>query len=295
MSRAGVKPIEDRSLAGIALILLAVTFFTGIDTCAKWLANAGMPQAVIVFVRFMVHFSFILVMIGPFHGADLFRSNNIRLEILRAITLLIATTANFIALRFLPLTVSSAIVFAMPLILTAISGPLLGEHVGWRRRIAVVVGFIGVLIIIRPLGGTVHWAALVLLLTPLASAFYYIASRKLAGVDSPYTQQVYAALVPALCTLPLAAFDWSWPTDGSTWFAFLAIGIFGGAGHLMLSMAHRLAPASTLAPFMYPQIILMSISSWLFFDQPPDLPVFIGSVLVVGSGIYIWVRENRGI
>jgi drug/metabolite transporter (DMT)-like permease len=288
-----IKPIEDRRLLGISMVLFTLFLFTGIDTSAKWLALAGLPTAVIIFVRFAVHLVLIVAIAVPAQGVAVFRSNNLKLEVLRSLLLLSATALNFTAIRYLPLTVTAAIMFSMPIVMAALSGPLLGEHVGWRRWAAIIVGFIGVLIIIRPGGNALHWSVVLMIGVTISFTLHNILTRKLAGVDSAYTQQIYSALLPTLCAAPFAFSDWAWPSGSVAWTAFLAMGIFGGIGHLVFSMAHRLAPASTLAPFVYPQIFLMSISSWLVFAEPPDLPVFIGATIVVGSGLYIWLRERQ--
>lgn len=288
-----IKPVEDKRFLGISMVLFAVLMFTGIDTSAKWLALSGMPATEVVFSRYIVHFLLVLVFFLPSQGAALFKTNSPKLEIGRAVVLLLSTVLNFVAVKFLALTVTGSIVFAMPLILTALSGPLLGEHVGWRRWMAILVGFAGVLIIIRPGGETFHWAMFLSLGSTAFYAFYNILTRKLAGVDSPYTQQFYSALVATICITPFAFAGWVWPTDLAGWIAFGAMGMFGAIGHMIITVAHRLAPASTLAPFIYPQILYMSMASWFVFSQPPDIGIFIGAPIVVGSGLYIWLREKQ--
>lgn len=297
MSRhaTNIKPVEDKRFLAIGMFLFAVLMFTGIDSSAKWLALSGMPAMEIVFSRYLVHVLFVLVFLLPFErdrGA-LFHSNNVPLEVLRALILLGATISNFIAVKYLPLTVTGSIVFAMPLILTALSGPFLGEHVGWRRWLAIMIGFSGVLIIIRPGGADFHWAMLLSLSSTIFYAFYNILTRKLAGVDSSFTQQIYSSTIAMICVTPFAFAGWVWPADVAGWVAFVGMGIFGGIGHLLVSIAHRLAPASTLAPFIYPQIIFMSLASWFVFSQAPDISIFIGAPIVVASGLYIWLREKQ--
>lgn len=292
-SSTTVKPIEDRRFLGIAMVVTAVLMFTGIDTSAKWLALSGMPATEVVFSRYAVHSVLVLAFFVPTHGRALFRSNNVKLEVIRALVLMGSTVMNFIAVKYLPLTTTGSIVFAMPLILTALSVPMLGEHVGWRRWVAILVGFAGVLVIVRPGGEAFHWAIFLSLGTTTLYAFYNIFTRKLAGVDSPQTQQVYSSLVATVCIIPFAFANWVWPQDVASWIAFGAMGAFGFVGHLMVSMAHRLAPASTLAPFIYPQILFMSAASWLVFSQAPDVSIFIGAPIVVGSGLYILLREKQ--
>jgi len=288
-----IAPQEERRTLGIVLTLLAYLLFTAIDSSAKWLAGSGMPTQQFVFVRYAVHLALIIGFFMPSRGVALVRTNNLKLEILRGFALLSTTICNFIAVQFLPLTMTSAIGFTMPLILCALSVPLLGETVGWRRWSAIGIGFIGILIIVRPGGASFHPAAILSLLGATGSALYFLLTRKLAGADSAATQQFFAGLVAVVCVAPFAFGSWVWPSHPADWFAFGLIGLVGMAGHQLSTIAHRFAPASTLAPFAYFQIVYMTASSWVIFNQPPDIWIFVGAPIVIGSGLYIWLRERK--
>ena len=289
-----VRPIEDRRLLGIGLVLMAYAMFTVIDSCAKWLTMAGMPLTQVVFVRYAAQLLLVTAIFLPSRGATLFVTRNLRLEIVRGLCLMASTVTNFIAIQFLPLTVTSSIMFTMPLMITALSVPFLGELVGWRRWVAIVVGFLGILVIVQPGTDAFHPAVLWSLAAALFGALYALLTRQLAGVDAVTTQQFYAALVATACIAPLAASgDWALPADGAGWFAFLMIGTAGLVGHQILTAAHRLAPASVLAPFGYVQIVYMTASSWLIFSEPPSVWIFVGAPIIIGSGLYVWLRERR--
>lgn len=288
-----IAPIEERSLFAIGLVLVTVIFFTICDAAAKWLVMAGIPPMEVSFMRYAVHLAVIGGMVLPRHGLSAFRTANLRLQLIRAFAMLATTALNFAALMFLPLTMTGAIMFTMPLMICALSVPLLGEHVGWRRWAAILVGFAGVLIIVRPGAEDFHWAVILSFGMVISSAFFFILTRKLAGRESPMTMQLYVGLVGAVALAPFALADWVWPSDGSTWFAFFAVGLAAMTGHQISIAAHRFAPASTLAPFTYTQIIWMSLASWLVFDQPPDIWLFLGTPIVIGSGLYIWLRERQ--
>jgi len=291
---APVKPIEDRRLLGIGLILFGYFCFTIIDSCAKFLSLSGLPTMEVVFVRYAGQMVLILAIFLPTEGPRaMLATRKPALELARGICLLGSTICNFLAITFLPLTVTSAISFTMPLILCALSIPLLGETVGWRRWVAIAVGFAGVLIIIRPGTEAFHPAVLLSLGTAVFSAFYNLLTRKLAGVDTTTTQQVYAAGVATLCIAPFSFGDWVWPTELVVWLAFFGIGAAALVGHIVITTAHRYAPASVLAPFGYLQIIFMTASSWFVFNQPPDIWLFIGAPIVMASGFYIWLRERQ--
>lgn len=289
-----VRPIEERRLLGIGLIVAGYLMFTIIDSCAKWLSQSGIPTSEVVFIRYAGQLFIVSALLLPARGRELLATRNLKLEVVRGLFLLLSTAANFLAILFLPLNVTGAISFTMPLMLTALSIPLLGEQVGWRRWLAIAIGFAGVLVIVRPGTEAFHPAVLLSLLCALFTALYMVSTRKLAGVDAVSTQQFYAALVATICVLPFVLVGgWVWPTDASGWFAFAMIGTAALIGHQFLTTAHRYAPASVLAPFGYVQIVFLTASSWLVFDQPPDIWFFVGLPVVMGSGLYIWLRERQ--
>ena len=290
-ARFRIAPREDRRLMGIGLIGMALLGFTGIDTCAKWLVLHGVPTVEVVFMRYAMALTLVVVVAVP-TGEPFLRTGNLGAVVLRGLFLLGSTVLNFWALGYLPLTMTSAIMFSGPLSICMLSIPLLGEIVGPRRWAAILVGFCGVLVVTRPWSGTMHWAVGLSLAAALSGALYSIFTRRLAGRDSTATQQFYAGLVASFAMAPFALAHWVWPTGWVSWLAFLAIGCFGWGSHQLLIIAHRFAPASTLAPFSYTQIVWMVASSWLIFAQPPDLWVLVGSGIVVASGLYIWLRES---
>lgn len=292
MARA-IAPIEERRLLGIGFVLVGYLMFTVIDSCAKWLSGHGMPTTEVVFVRYAGQLLLVSALFLPTRGVELVRTSNWKLEVARGLCLLGSTIFNFFAITFLPLTVTASIAFTMPLMLCALSIPLLGETVGWRRWLAILIGFVGVLIIVQPGSAAFHPAVMLSLVGALFTALYMLLTRKLAGIDSTTTQQFYAALVATLCIAPFAFGGWIWPADPAGWFAFVMIGAAALIGHQFLTIAHRFAPASVLAPFGYFQIIFMTTSSWLIFNQPPDIWVFVGAPIVIGSGLYIWLRERK--
>lgn len=288
-----VRPIEDRRLLGIGLTFAGYFCFTIIDSCAKWLSQGGLPTMEIVFIRYAAQFLIVSALFFPQRGLALTTTRNLPVELIRGLALMGSTIFNFIALTYLPLTVTSAIMFTSPLILCALSIPLLGETVGWRRWLAILVGFIGVLIIVRPGTGAFHPAAILSVLGAACGALYALLTRKLAGVDATTTQQFYSGLVATLCVAPFALGGWVWPSEPMGWFAFGLIGVAALTGHQIITVAHRFAPASVLAPFSYFQIIYMTASSWLLFHEPPEFSLFIGAPIVIASGLYLWLRERQ--
>ncbi|GGA54512.1 DMT family transporter [Pelagibacterium lentulum] len=285
-------PPTERRLFAIGIVLTTFVFFTACDVAAKWMVVSGIPPLQVAFVRYMVQFAFMLGLALPHIGEGVFRSGNTPLLVIRGAALLGMTALNFFALVHLPLTLTSTIMFSIPLLVTALSVPFLGESVGWRRWMAVFMGFVGILVIVQPWDAQFHWAVLLSLGCSLCGALYFILTRKLAGRTSTMSMQLYAGGVGAIVLLPFALMDWVWPDGPVAWIILLSVGVAAMIGHQISIAAHRLAPASVLAPFAYTQIVWMSLASWWIFAEPPTAWLYIGAPIVIGSGLYIWLRER---
>ena len=288
-----IAPIEERHNSGIGILLLSQLILIFLDTSAKWMSTQGIPTGEIVFIRYAVHVALILLFLWPLRGAALFRTANWKLEVLRGVCLLATTGGNFLAMRYLPLTVTGALIFTSPLMVCALSGPLLGETIGWRRWLAISTGFIGILIIVRPGTEAFQPASLLGLGAAFFIALFSIITRKLAGVDTAMTQQFYAGAVALVLVTPVAFTGWVWPSNTITWLAFFGAGTVGMVGHILISVAHRFAPPSTLAPFNYITLLYLALISWLVFSQPPDPWFYLGAGIIIASGLYIWLRERE--
>ncbi|WP_112324092.1 DMT family transporter [Oceanibium sediminis] len=285
-------PREDRLTFAVIILAGAFFSFTMIDTMAKWLAAAGVPVLQVAFIRYAGHFVTSLALFLPAEGPGVFRSNVPRLQIGRAVFLLGSTVLNFFALSYLPLTVTTAIFFASPMVVCLLSIPVLGETVGLRRFIAVAVGFCGVLVITQPWSASFHPAMFFSLGALCCASMYFVLTRAVAGRDNNPTSQVIASGLPTLLLSPFVVFTWVWPDGALEWGLTLAIGCFATLGHSLAVVAHRYAPASTLAPMVYVQILYVTIISWAVFRQPPDAPTIVGTAIIVGAGFYIWQRER---
>ena len=275
---------------GLAFIVAAVTVFAFLDATAKWLSQ-DYATGQIVWTRYAIGTVFALAYAWRSLGLRVFRTARPWLQFARGLLLVICTALNFVALSYLPLADTLAVLFTSPLMTCALSVPLLGEKVGWRRSSAIAVGFAGILLIVRPGFAEVHWAVLCALGSAFFGALYNIATRVAAAHDHTLVSLVYVSLVGALLATPSLALGWSTPA-GWDWTLFLLLGMCGGVGHLLLISAFAHAPASTLAPFSYTQIVWTTLLGYLLFDRLPDLWTVAGIVVIVCSGLYLLHRER---
>ena len=274
-------------------MLCAVVFFTCIDSSAKWLSLAGMPVLQIVFARYFGHFVYATLIYMPQEGLSAFRSRAPFKQLLRSTFLFGSTVCNFFALQSLPITVTTTIMFAGPIVVTLLAIPILGEKVGLRRIAAVCTGFVGVLVVMQPWGAEFHPAMLFSLAALVIASMYFIMTRMLAGVETNATQQVWSAGLASVVLAPFAASVWIWPESGVEWLVMFLIGGFGMTGHILVTIAHRWADASILAPMVYSQIFLAAIAGIVVFATWPTVWTLGGGLIIIGSGLYIWHRERQ--
>ncbi len=283
----------DLPRLGIILMLGAWLLFSLVDTGAKWLAVAGIPAFQLAFMRYAVHFVISIGMISKDgFTADRFKTDHLWAVISRAMLLVSATLSNFYALQFLPLTLVSAIMFSSPVIVCFLSVYVLKERVGPWRWGAILLGFLGVLIVVRPFGTAFHPAALLILYNATALALYSIMTRRLSGVVAVQTMQFYMGLVGTLLMLPFAIWTWITPETPLGIAVLISLGVFGWAGHQLLTNAHRFGTANQLMPFTYSYLIYVAIWGFLLFGSIPDFWTIIGALVIMLAGLIIWRREQ---
>ncbi|MDM8166777.1 DMT family transporter [Roseovarius sp.] len=287
------KPREERTAAGVLTMFFAVVFFTCIDSSAKWLTLAGLPVMQVVFARYCGHFVYAALVYMPQEGLSAFRSRAPLKQVLRSSFLFGSTVCNFFALQSLPITVTTTITFAGPIVVTLLAIPILGEKVGLRRIAAVCTGFVGVLVVMQPWGAEFHPAMLFSLAALAIASLYFIMTRMLAGVETIATQQLWSSGIASVVLAPVAASVWVWPDSGTEWLVMFLIGGFGMTGHVLATIAHRWADASILAPMVYSQIFLAAIAGIVVFATWPTVWTLGGGVIIIGSGLYIWHRERQ--
>lgn len=290
---AGTHHPEAR-LKAIGLMCCAVVVFSVLDATAKYLVGPSeLPVAQVVWVRFAAHFLLSILVFGPFTLPRIARSVKPFQQILRSIFVLGATAFNFIAVKYLQLDQTVTIFFLTPLVVAALAGPLLGEWVGWRRLLAILTGFAGVLLVMRPGFGGIHWAVVFSFGATACYALYNISTRYLAAHDPAEVSQFFTPVAGLLLFFPFALVAWEWPADIWSWVLLISLGVTGGLGHWLLILAHRVAPAPVVAPFVYVGLISMVALGYVIFGQLPNLWTLAGGAVVIGSGLYLLYRERR--
>ena len=286
---------EDRRMRLLAILLMCCTMlcFTGLDTCSKWL-SASLPAAQIVWARYVGAAVIALAASRPLSRPAALRSKRPWLQLLRSTFLLGSTSANVIALRYLQLSETATISFLAPVFVALLAGPFLGEKVGAERMIAIAVGFLGVAIATRPGTAAFHPIVLVAVAGVVCNSAYMVATRKLAGADAAQTTLVWTQIAGLVFLTPILPWVWRQPGSWGVWLVMAATGVFGAAGHGLLIIAHRYAPAPVLSPFLYTQLIWMIVSGALVFGDWPAASTLVGAALVIACGVFLALRERRG-
>jgi drug/metabolite transporter (DMT)-like permease len=287
-------------LRGILLMVLSVFLFSSMDAVIKW-ASQDYPTGQIVFFRNFVAFVPVYLFLWQTQTPMPLRTNRLGGHLLRGIVGVTSMSLFFLALGLLPLADAMALGMSGPIFLTALSVPLLRERVGIRRWSAVIVGFFGVLIMVRPGTGVFQPAAL----TALGGAFFYalamVSIRHLSRTEPAPTIVFYFTLFAALVGLlswPLAEAmpDWLDPwvlPDLAGWALLIGIGLIGGTAQLTMTYAFKLAPVAVIAPFEYGALIFGVLYGFAIWSDIPDRYILLGAAVVIASGLYIIYREAK--
>ncbi|QTN47133.1 DMT family transporter [Ectopseudomonas mendocina] len=281
----------NHPLKGIGLMVLATFLFASHDAMSKYLSGFY-PIILIVWARYMVHTLLMAGIFLPQSGLRVLRTKRPGLQVLRALCLLGVSLLFTTGLMFIPLAEATSVIFLAPLLVTALSVPLLGERVSAGQWAAVIIGFIGVLIIVHPGGSLFTPAVLLPLSAALCFSVYQILTRRLSEVDSATTSNFFAGLVNTLVMSLLVPFFWHVPsiTHG---LMMLALGGCGMAAHLLLTHAFRHAAPALLAPFGYVQIVFAGLLGLLVFNHTPDTTALIGILIICFSGLAAAWQSRR--
>jgi drug/metabolite transporter (DMT)-like permease len=277
---------------GIALVSVCYVCFTLSDGSAKWLVG-GLPVIMVVWLRFVTQVVLGGVLLFPVMGRSLLRTQHFKWHLVRSVMFVGMTGINFWALQYLQLTVTSSIFFTVPLMIAVMSSAILGEKLDRGRWAAILAGFVGVLVIVRPGSAEFHPAMLASLVNAVLYATYMMMTRRLAAYDSPETIQYLPAVGAAVLLTPFALLGWEWPDSALEWTVVCLLGTLAGGGHYLLAVAHRYAPASVLAPFLYQQVLYMALFGYLVFGDVPSPTIAVGAAIVIASGLYLFSLERK--
>ncbi|MGI9500373.1 MAG: DMT family transporter [Geminicoccaceae bacterium] len=284
---------NDQAGVGIAFAVAGLFGMAVMDACAKLLGEGYAISQIILARNGVGALAVLVYVLANGNGLGLLRAHRIGLLLLRTAFSLAAGFLFFTGLRYLPLADAFAIAFTGPLFITALSMPLLGEPVGPRRWAAVVVGFIGVLVVIQPGTTSFRLESLLPLGAALSYALTMLVSRKMTRDMTTSAIMFWSSLGAALAALTLMPSQWQTP-DLADLGLFLFMGLIGTLAMALITQGYRFAPAAVIAPFDYSALLWAIILGWLIWDDVPGPHVWSGSLILIASGLYILHRETRG-
>ncbi|EJN05898.1 EamA family transporter [Phyllobacterium sp. YR531] len=293
----------SQQVRGVSAMAIGMFFLPMMDAIAKWLSMFdSLPPATATLFRFVVQAILTLIIIVPMTGVKSLRPVKLWGNLFRGFLMGIGSLCFYAAVKYMPLADAMAVFFVEPLMLTVLSAVVLKEQVGWRRRIAVGVGFIGTLIVIQPSWVLFGWVSLLPLGTAALFAIYLTLNRRYGTVDTPLVMQLYAgiggtitvllAMIPA-ALLGIQDMTFAMPGNAMSWFLLFTMGLIATIGHLLITQASRLAPASLLAPFQYLEIVMAVLIGLVVFNDFPTPSKWVGIVIIVASGAYLIWREGK--
>ena len=278
-------------LMGASYMLLAVFLMVCLDVVVKILLK-NYPVLQVTFLRGSISL-FIIGAAGYLaNGKSGFKTHYWRWHILRTTLMTISTISFFLALSLIPLVNCLVIIFISPIVMTALSGPFLGEVVGKWRWTAVAVGFIGILIILQPSGDFVDLGTIYAFVAAITYALLSLTSRKLANKETTYNLSFYMFIGPTLVGGAGSSVNWVIPTT-EAWILFILCGLLGGVGFIFFNLAYQKAEASLLASFEYTGLIWASVAGYYLFAETIDANIWLGASIVIIGGLIIILRESE--
>lgn len=282
-------PARSTQMQGILLLLIAIFTFTMMDAMGKHLSQTYHPIQV-VWARFVINLAIVLLVFAPRLRRTVMTGRPV-VQIFRGLTQLASILLFFTSLQFIGLAEATAIMDINPVLITLGAAIFLGERIGIRRILGILAALCGALIVIRPGAGVFHPAAIL----PLIGAFTYASGAILTRVarsDSTATSVLWSAMVGSVLASLAVPFFWQPIAPGDLW-AFVLLGLFGTVAQALLIRAFALAEAGAIAPFGYTGLIWAGLWGWLIWGNLPDLWTVTGALIIVGAGLYVWMREAR--
>lgn len=290
--KADPPPPTDRILRAILAIIFSVMCFSVLNAISKTLSQS-FPVIEVIWGRYFFAFVIMMVLFLPRSGRALFRWHNVPSQVIRGLLLFFSSFLYFHGIVHLPLASAASISLTSPLVVTALSARFLGEPVGANRWVAVMVGFAGALIVVRPGFGSFQWASLLIVASTISSSLYQLYSRRYGQTERPDASATMATIVGTVAAAPLLPFEWVTPTLGWHWALFVGLGVMAAIGHYFLTIAYSQAPAAVVAPFNYVQLLGAAVLGYLVFGDIPDFWTWVGAGVIVCSGLYLGHVERQ--
>jgi drug/metabolite transporter (DMT)-like permease len=284
------NPDNRHLLIAISAVIAAGFLLSGMDALGKWLMGA-FPTQQVVWARYFFHTLIVGVVYTLREGPGFMRPRKPMLQAIRALTVLCVTFSIYSALRTISLADATAILFFAPVLVTLLAGLFLHERVGIQEWLAVLLGFVGVLFIVRPGFREIDSAMLLALLAAVSLAFYFVLTRALRGKDSEQTTLFHTTVAGAIILSLLIPLWWVPPTPAQ-WLYLALTGILGASGHFLLVKAFHLVSAPVLSPYLNAQLVAAALYSLVFFDDRLDLGFFVGAGLIVSAGTLVWLHQR---
>ena len=284
---------QHHPLRGALLVVTALLLFACMDATTKYLA-ATREVPLIVAVRYVGNLLLMVMLLSPTHGRELLHTQRTRLVVFRGLCLAASSLLVGFALQRMPVAETTAISFLGPILVVLVAGPLLGEKIGRIGWAAALLGFVGVLVIVRPGSGLEAVGIACALAAVAANVGYQLLSRILVATERTIALLFYTALAGAI--LFSLALPWFWDGRAPTLFEallFFSLGVYGGLGHFLFTAAYRYAPASLLAPMNYLQLLWAGLLGWLLFGHVPDEISLVGMLIVAASGVLVALKTRR--
>ena len=289
MTPPAAPPVPTDARRGIGWMLIAMLLAVIMDVIAKHLMESH-SVAQVIWARYAFHLAALGLIFGRRYRAAL-RTPRPALQTARSVILVVSTALIFTGLQLIALADVYAVLAIAPLLITALSGPVLGERVGPRRWAGVVAGFVGALIIIRPGSGAMHVAALVPLAAAAMIAVFQLITRLVSHTDPPMTTVAHTPIVGAVAASCVAPFFWTAP-DPLSWGLMAAMGGIGAAFQICIVRAYAQAPASAIAPYNFSNLVWAALFGFLVFAEVPDPWTVVGAGVITASGLYVFRRER---
>jgi drug/metabolite transporter (DMT)-like permease len=288
-------PATQRIVAGILFMCGAGLLFPVMGGFAKFLGESGYNSLQVSWARAFGHIVFMLAFFVPRFGLRMLRTRRPVIQLVRSAMLFTSNATNFFAIIFIPLAKSAAISLMAPLVVLPLAWLVLGERTTVSRLVALIVGFVGVVIVIRPGTELFHWASLLVVASAIGYAVYQVLTRRIAGIDPPETSAIYSSVVGAFGMFLVLPFVWRTPETVRDIVYFCSLGVLGALGHYLVARALTNAPANIVAPFQYMQLIGSVAVGYFFFGDFPDFLTWVGAAIIVASGLFIgWSQARRG-